>query len=106
MPESASAEADEVDALTYMILWITGITMVVVEGLMVWFLWKYRRRPGQKAKFTHGNHAVELVWTVAPALILVFLALYQMNMWMRLKARAPENNEGAVHVQVLAKQFA
>jgi cytochrome c oxidase subunit 2 len=105
MPESASAEANEVDALTYLILWITGITMVGVQGLLVWFLFRYRRRPGEKSKFTHGNHAVELVWTVTPALILVFLALYQMKMWMRLKARAPEDNQGAVPVQILAKQF-
>ena len=67
MPESASVEADTVDGLTYMILWITGITFVGVEALLVVFLFKYRARPGQKAKFTHGNHAVEMVWTVVPA---------------------------------------
>ena len=105
MPESASAEADTIDGLTYLILWITGITFIGVEGLLVIFLFKYRAQPGQKAKFTHGNHAVELVWTVAPALILVFLAVYQMGLWIDLKKSAPEDNRGAVELQVVAKQF-
>lgn len=105
MPESASDEANTIDSLTYLILWITGITFVGVEGLLVVFLFKYRARPGQKAKYTHGNHAVELVWTVAPALILVFLAVYQMGLWIELKRGAPEDNRGAVELQVVGKQF-
>jgi len=105
MPESASNEADDVDGLTYLVLWITGITFVGVEGLLVIFLFKYKRKDGQKSKYTHGNHAVEMVWTVTPAAILVFLALYQMSMWLRLKRPRPEENAGATEVQVLAKQF-
>jgi cytochrome c oxidase subunit 2 len=45
------------------------------------------------------------VWTVTPALILVFLALYQMKMWLRLKAKTPEDNAHPTEIQVLAKQF-
>ena len=105
MPESASAEADQIDGLTYLILWITGVTFVGVQAILLVFLVKYRRRPGQKSKFTHGNHAIELVWTVTPALILVFLALYQMKLWVDLKKPAPEENANATKVQVLAKQF-
>jgi cytochrome c oxidase subunit 2 len=105
MPESASAEADKIDGLTYLILWITGVTFFAVEILLVVFLVKYRARDGQKAKYTHGNHAVELVWTVTPALILVFLALYQMKLWLQLKAKTPEDNVNPTQIQVFAKQF-
>jgi cytochrome c oxidase subunit 2 len=105
MPESACAEADQIDGLTYMILWITGVTFVAVEALLVIFLVKYRAKDGQKAKYTHGNHAVELVWTVAPALILVFLALYQMKLWVELKSPKPEDNKDPTAIQVFAKQF-
>jgi len=105
MPESASAEADEVDGLTYLVLWITGVTFVAVEGLLLVFLFKYKRKPGEKSKYTHGNHAVEMVWTVTPAAILVFLALYQMNLWLKLKKPHPEKNDSATMVQIIAKQF-
>jgi cytochrome c oxidase subunit 2 len=105
MPESASNEANEIDGLTYLILWITGITFFLVQGLLVVFLFKYRAKAGQKAKYTHGNHAVELVWTVTPALILVFLALWQMKLWLRLKSPKPEENQNPVQIEILAKQF-
>ena len=105
MPEAASNEAVEIDRLTYLILWLTGITFVGVQALLVWFLFRYRSRPGAKAKYTHGNHTVELVWTVVPALILVFLALYQMKLWVHLKD-APDPAQGEpVDVQILAKTF-
>ncbi|MCE9636796.1 MAG: cytochrome c oxidase subunit II [Planctomycetes bacterium] len=104
-PESASLEADRVDGLTYLILWITGITLVGVQVCMLWFLWAYRRKDGVRAKHTHGNHTVEMVWTVAPAAILVFLALYQMGLWKDLKSSKPGDNENAVAVRIYAKQF-
>ena len=37
----------------------------------VWFLWKYRARPGRKAHYTHGNVKAEVIWTVVPAVIVV-----------------------------------
>lgn len=105
MPESASAEADRIDDLTYLIFWVTGATFVGVQVVLVWFLWAYRRKPGVKAKHTHGNHTVEMIWTVAPAAILVFLAVYQMGLWKELKSTAAPDNAGAVKVQIFAKRF-
>ena len=105
MPEAASAEAERIDELTYLILWVTGLTFVGVQIALVWFLWKYRRKEGVRAKHTHGNHTVEMVWTVAPAAILVFLAVYQMGLWTELKSSQPGDNENAVPIQVYAKQY-
>lgn len=105
MPEAACEEAGLVDDLTYLILWITGVTFIGVQALLVWFLFAHRRRAGVRAKHTHGNHTVEMVWTVAPAAILVFLAVYQMGLWKDLKAAAPEDKANAVEVRIFAKQF-
>lgn len=105
LPESASAEADRIDDLIYLIIWVTGATLVGVQVCMLWFLWKYRARPGVRAKHTHGNHTVEMVWTVAPAAILVFLAVYQMGLWAEVKASKPAANDRPVDVQIWAKQF-
>ena len=105
LPESASAEADRIDDLTYLITWVVGVAFVAVEVLLVWFLWKYRAKPGVRAKHTHGNHTVEMVWTVVPAAILVFLAVYQMGLWGEIKAAEAPDNAGAVKVQIFAKRF-
>jgi cytochrome c oxidase subunit 2 len=105
LPESASPEADDVDHLIYLIIWVTGFTLVGVQMVLVWFLFRHRQRDGVKAKYTHGNHAVEMVWTVVPALVLVLLAVYQADLWVRVKSAVPEDNRNPVVVQIFAKQF-
>ena len=105
LPESASPEADEVDHLIYLIIYVTGVTFVGVQAVLIWFLFRHRAKPGVRAKHTHGNHTVELVWTVAPALILVLLAVYQADLWVRIKSATPKENADFVPVQIFAKQF-
>ena len=105
LPEAASAEAGEVDELIYLIIWVTGAVFVGVQAVLLWFLFRHRRKPGVRAKYTHGNHAVELTWTVLPALVLVVLAVYQADLWVRVKSNVPRDNANAVRVQIFAKQF-
>ncbi len=106
LPEPASEQAEEIDRLTYLITWITGVTFVLVQAVLVYFLFKYRAKAGQKAKHTHGNHAVEIVWTIVPSLILVLLAVYQAELWLDMKSARPGEMDGeAVPVQIFAKQF-
>lgn len=105
LPDSASAEADEIDSLINLVTVIVLITFAGVTFLMLLFMIKYRAKPGVKAKHTHGNHTVELIWTIAPALILVFLALYQMDIWARMKGDVPTEGENPVKVQIFAKQY-
>lgn len=107
MPEAASHEAHQVDELTYLIVWLTIGTFVLVQAVLLWFLWAYRAKPGVRASHTHGNHAVEMVWTITPAAILVFLAVYQMGLWSKMKStEVPQGIEGRkVPVQIMARQF-
>ncbi len=105
LPEAASPVAREVDELIYLIVYVTGATLVGVQAALVYFLFRYRARKGARAKYTHGNHAVEMTWTVLPALVLVLLAVYQAGMWKRMKSAVPEDNANAIEVQVFAKQF-
>ncbi len=105
LPESASVEADDIDHLIYLIIYVTGIVFIGVQALFIWFLFRHRARPGVKAKHVHGNHTVELVWTIAPSLVLVILAVYQADLWVRLKSATPKDNADAVRLQIFAKQF-
>src|SRR6187551_1646710 len=108
LPERASSDAlpVRIDHLFNLILWITGVTMVVVFLLLIWFLFKYRAVPGRKAKFVHGNHTLEMVWTIVPAAILVWLGFTQVPDWSLAKVPAnfPKPQDSTV-VQVFAQQF-
>ncbi|MHC4925136.1 MAG: cytochrome c oxidase subunit II [Planctomycetota bacterium] len=103
-PEGISTYAGDVDHLYRVILWLITGTFVITQGLLLWFLFKYRAKPGGKAVYTHGNHKLEVIWTIIPGALLFWLALYQIGTWRDIKILTPPAGEGPV-VQVLARQF-
>src|SRR3989454_6069625 len=67
LPPKGSTFAGPIDGLFIAILIITGIAFVVVESGLIWFIVRYRGRPGRKAFYTHGNTRAEVIWTAIPA---------------------------------------
>jgi cytochrome c oxidase subunit II len=73
-PESGgSPNANDIDALYKIALYIAIVVFLVVEGTLIWSLVKYRARRGGQAAQIRGNMPLELGWTIAAALILVVL---------------------------------
>ena len=103
LPEQASSYAGEIDGMFHLIMWITGIIFVVVEALLLIFLFRYRHREGRIARYTHGNNRVEVVWTIVPAVICVLLALLSRRLWTEIKENMPHD---AIQVEVVGEQFA
>ena len=58
---------------------------MLTEALLVWFMFRYAYDPRRKARYVEGNHRLELVWTVATARILVWIAFAQVSVWERIK---------------------
>lgn len=99
---------EEIDGLFYLILGIVAITFVLTQFALGWVLWKSATQSEDKpAEFSHGNHSLELIWTIVPAFILVFIALYQMDVWMkfRVEAKFPDEAKASPLVEVTARQF-
>ena len=103
LPESVTTTAPEIDRLFYLILAITGVVFVLVESTLVVFLFKYRRQPGRRAAYLHGNTLVEIVWTAIPAAILVLLAFRSQRVWALVRGIPPRPQ---VEVEITAEQFA
>jgi cytochrome c oxidase subunit 2 len=60
-------------------------------------MWRYDAAANRdKPTFTHGSHALEVVWSILPAATLVFIAIYQMNAWADAKMRRPKLASGAL----------
>ncbi len=102
LPENVSTFGRDIDWLFHLIYYITGITFILVFATMLVFIVMYRDRPGRKARYTHGNTTLEIVWTVVPALILVILTLLSVPAWSRIKMSVPDTD---FTVLVTAKQF-
>lgn len=102
LPENVSTFGGQIDYLFYLIYYITGAVFVLVTVLMVLFLFMYRGKEGRKAVYSHGNTALEITWTVVPALILVVLSFMSLATWGEVKIYAPPSD---VDVKVAGKQF-
>jgi cytochrome c oxidase subunit 2 len=76
-PESGgSPNADDIDTLYKITLYVAIVIFLIVEGTLIWSLVRYRsRRRGPEAAQIRGNTPLELGWTLAAALILVVLTV-------------------------------
>ena len=74
-PQPATAQAQEISDLYDIIFALAVAIFVAVEGLIVWSILRYRRRPEDVdlPPQTHGNNLVEALWTVIPTVIVLYL---------------------------------
>jgi cytochrome c oxidase subunit 2 len=76
-PESGGSQnADDIDTLYKITLYIGLVIFLIVEGTLIWSLVRYRaRRRGPEAAQIRGNTPLEVGWTIGAALILVVLTV-------------------------------
>lgn len=105
LPESVSTIGPKVDQIYWAIVLITGFFFFLVQGALLFFVLKYRARPGQKASYVHGNTTLEVIWTVIPAIILLGLTIASQKVWAEI--RYPKQMPAtAVELKLTAEQFA
>lgn len=96
----------QIDDLFYLILIITTVTFIGTQIALGYVLWRGATiQPTDKAWFSHGSHTLEVIWTIVPSGILLFIALYQMDVWAhyRMKKFFPKRTEPVA--EVTARQF-
>lgn len=103
LPRDVSEHGHTIDHLFRFILFLTGIVFIGTECVLFYFLWRYDgKKHDEPVKFSHGNHNLEIVWTILPAATLLFIALYQINAWAAAKIEKPDIPPT---VEVTARQF-
>ncbi len=103
LPRDVSEHGRTIDSLFMFILYLTGAVFIVTEMALFWFSWKYDARTNDEpVKFSHGSHALELVWTILPAVTLLFIAIYQMEAWAAAKMDVPKI---PITAEVTGRQF-
>ncbi|HKO16673.1 MAG TPA: cytochrome c oxidase subunit II, partial [Gemmatimonadaceae bacterium] len=93
----------EVDGLFKLIIWLGTFVFLFVEGVLVYTLWRFRARPGQREpQHVHGNTTLEILWTAIPAVILVIIAIPTVRTIFRTQAKARAD---ALQVEVIGHQW-
>jgi cytochrome c oxidase subunit 2 len=85
-----------------LLFWGT-LVFVIVESILLYTIIRFRRRSdADEPQHVHGNTALEIAWTIAPAVILTFIAIPTVRTVFRTQARAVPN---ALQVQVVGHQW-
>jgi cytochrome c oxidase subunit 2 len=92
-----------IDRLFTDIFWWAALVFVVVETLLLVAIVRFRHRPGRPApKPAHGHTLLEIAWTIAPAVILVFVAVPTVRTIFVTAGTAPAD---ALKVEVIGHQW-
>lgn len=108
LPKQVSTFGDKADQLFYLILWITTFFFVLTEAILVYNIWKFGDpQPGRKAPYIHGNHKLEMIWTIVPAVILVLISVLQIGSWEEIKYEKnfPRPDLSVNQIVVVARQW-
>ncbi len=103
-PLNATEGGIAIDQILIFIFWLTLGVFLLTQIVFVFYLVRYRRKPGVKAHYTHGNNTLEIIWTSLPTVIFLGLAIWGDNVWHRLtQTPAPAD---AITIEVVGYQFA
>ena len=74
-PRAVTEEGGQIRDLYTVVFVIAAVIFLVVEGLILWTVIRYRRKPGDDTlpPQTHGNNLAEATWTIVPTIIVIFL---------------------------------
>ncbi|NWF88918.1 MAG: cytochrome c oxidase subunit II [Ignavibacteriaceae bacterium] len=62
-----------VDFAFFFIIAVSVFFLVLITGLMIFFVIKYNRKRNPHAKNIHGNTGLEILWTVVPTILVLFM---------------------------------
>ncbi|HET7678091.1 MAG TPA: cytochrome c oxidase subunit II [Candidatus Limnocylindrales bacterium] len=87
-PPPISDRGLQIDSLYQVVFWIAAAIFVLVEALLIWAVVRYRRRGDDSLPTqTHGNLVLEVIWTVIPAAIVLFLFVASMDTLAKVESQ-------------------
>ena len=104
-----SPNAARINETYKLIALLTGIVFVVVEGALIWFVVKYRRRSRPRSAEgpqIHGATRLELIWTTVPVVILAVIVSFVLYKLPGIRdVPAARAQGGPLEIRIDAHQF-
>ncbi len=95
--------ARQIDSLIDPVFVVAGVVFVLVQGLVVVAMFKFRDRGQAEPEQIHGSTKLEIAWTLVPALILLAIAVPTIKTIFDM-AR-PAEAADVLKVKVIGHQF-
>ncbi|MBN2366731.1 MAG: cytochrome c oxidase subunit II [Calditrichaeota bacterium] len=97
----ASPTTGAVDSVFIFIVAISLFFLVLITFLMIYFIIKYNKKRHAKAEDIHGNTTLEIIWTVIPTIIVLFMFYFGWKGFEFIR-NAPEDS---MEVSVTARMW-
>ena len=101
MNSGVSAQTSTVDSVFIFITSISVFFLLLITFLMVYFIIKYNKKRNTRPQNIEGNTALEIIWTVIPTIIVLFMFYFGWKGFEFLR-KAPED---ALQVKVTARMW-
>ena len=105
-PPNVSSYGGQIDWVINLIFYFSAFWFVLFQGALLYFVVRYRRKPGVNAQFIRGESARQISWILVPALLILVCDLgidaAGARAWEIVKGAIPR---AAVTVHVTGSQF-
>jgi len=101
-----STPAHEIDVVAFFVVAITGVIFLIVGGLLVYSIIRFRARPGddnREPPQVYGSNPIEFAWTTVPVIIVLVLILITARTIYTVQE--PTRPADAISVHVVAHQW-
>lgn len=103
--QSASEHGAGLDSIFNTTLIWTGIVFVITHIFLFWFTFKYRYNKKRTAFFFAHSTRLEIIWTVVPTFVLVFLVVKGLRIWNEVMPDV-DPTEDYIEIEATGYQFA
>jgi cytochrome c oxidase subunit 2 len=108
--DPVSPPAESIRSLSVLVLAITGFIFVVVEGILIYSIVRFRRRPAPgsaEPPQVYGSKPIEIAWTAAPALtVFVLVLVTARTLWeVNVPPPQPRAGDNTLFVTVVGRQW-
>ena len=101
LPPQGSAFAGEVDSLYMFLTWLTVFFFLLILGVIVYSVIKFRHKPGDVTPHWTHNNKLEFIWTAVPTVIVIIIFFWGVKGYVEAEV-APGNAE---EIQITAKKW-
>ena len=101
-PQGVTEQGRDIQQLYNFFMVAAAVVFVIVAGLMLWSIVRYRRRGDELPPQIHGNNRLELAWTILPTILVVVLFVATAQTQNKVTAKV---DDPPVQINVLAFQW-
>jgi len=97
LPVAATDEAPLIDGLFNTMMTVSTGIFLIVEGVLIYAVIRYRRRAGdnEDGPPIEGNVPLEILWTAIPAIIVIGISIYSFDVYNSIGGFDPHSAHAA-----------